>query len=80
MSRIAFLITEILRDGAVLGRIVTMETSGEDFHELLNQLGKVRKPEELEAPLHRVLYDLINSATGLGYSLTLDSGQRSALQ
>lgn len=67
-----FLLSELIQGGAVLGRIVTIETSGEDFQEVLRRLGTTRNAEELESPLHRVLYRLVDAATGI--AVLLDPG------
>lgn len=61
----AFLVTEIVRQSAVLGHLVTIETSGEDYLEVLQNLGKVRHIDELASPLHRVLFRLVDAATGI---------------
>ncbi|MDW8373527.1 MAG: hypothetical protein RMM29_07775 [Planctomycetota bacterium] len=60
-----FLVTEIVRHSAVLGHLVTIETSGEDYLEVLLKLGKVRHIDELSSPLHRVLFRLVDAATGI---------------
>ena len=60
-----FLMSDLIRDGATFGRLVTIETSGEDYQEVLRKLGTVRSVNELSSPLHRVLYRLIDAATGI---------------
>jgi hypothetical protein len=60
-----FLMSDLIRDGATLGRLVTIETSGEDYLEVLRKLGTVRSVNELSSPLHRVLYRLLDAATGI---------------
>ncbi len=60
-----FLATEILREGVTVGNIITMETSGEDFQELLGKIASLRSEKQLESALHRVLYKLLNRATGV---------------
>jgi hypothetical protein len=60
-----FLVTEIVRNDATIGRVVTIETSGEDFQEVLRLLGSVRNVADLTSPLHRVLFRLVDSAAGI---------------
>lgn len=60
-----FLVTEIVHNGATLGRLVTIETSGEDYQEVLRQLGSIRNANELQSSLHRVLWQLLDAATGI---------------
>lgn len=60
-----FLVTELVRNNAPFGRIVTIETSGEDYAAVLARMGSVRDPAELPSPLHRVLHRLLDAATGI---------------
>ncbi|RME04163.1 MAG: hypothetical protein D6805_04050 [Planctomycetota bacterium] len=59
-----FLLTELTRYGKVISRIITIETSGEDFQEVIESI--TQKPPEREGanPLHYVLYELLNLAEG----------------
>lgn len=60
-----FLVAEILHKGETFGRIITMETSGEDYLEILQKLSSLQEHQEPESPLHRILLRLINAATGM---------------
>jgi hypothetical protein len=60
-----FLVTELVRNNAPFGRIVTIETSGEDYAAVLARMGSVRDPADLPSPLHRVLHRLLDAATGI---------------
>jgi hypothetical protein len=60
-----FLVSEIVRRDASIGRIVTIETSGEDFQEILAGIGRIRDHRTLASPLQRVLFELLDLARGV---------------
>ncbi|MFH1377394.1 MAG: hypothetical protein ABIH86_01410 [Planctomycetota bacterium] len=58
-----FLVTEITRAGRTIAKIVTLETSGEDYHSLITEL-KDFDPDEAATPMQRVLFDMIDISEG----------------
>ncbi|MCX7803585.1 MAG: hypothetical protein N3A38_00205 [Planctomycetota bacterium] len=59
-----FLIAEVTRHLHTIAKIVTLETSGEDYEDVLRGIRAFNPAEDTRNPLHRVLYELLDIAEG----------------
>jgi hypothetical protein len=59
-----FLVTELTRNQKTIARIVTFETSGEDFEATLSGMTKYDPKKSTDNPVHRILYELMDMADG----------------
>jgi hypothetical protein len=57
-----FLVAELRRHMHTIAKIVTLETSGEDFEDVLRGIRHFDPGQETHNPLHRVLYELLDIA------------------
>jgi hypothetical protein len=59
-----FLVTELTRFQKPIARIVTFETSGEDFEAALRGITEYDPTRSTDNPVHRILYELMDVADG----------------
>jgi energy-coupling factor transporter ATP-binding protein EcfA2 len=59
-----FLISDVTKDQRIIARLVTFETSGEDFEDAIHAITKLRGPEEAANSLQRIILELMNYAEG----------------
>lgn len=60
-----FLVTEISRHHKSLGHIITLETSGEEYEEVLRRFTGYMSGASPQSPVHRVLIDMLTHAEGI---------------
>ena len=60
-----FLVTEILRDQKSLGHVLTLETAGEEYQEVVRKFTNYMSGAPPRNPVHRVLLDMFNLAEGI---------------
>ena len=59
-----FLLTDVLKNHRTIARLVTFETSGEDFEDAIKMINRIRHPHEVENPVQRIILELMNYAEG----------------
>jgi energy-coupling factor transporter ATP-binding protein EcfA2 len=59
-----FLVTELTRHNRTIGKIATIETSGEDFEEIIKGITEYKQAEKSENPLQKVLIEMMDYAEG----------------
>jgi hypothetical protein len=59
-----FLVTELTRQQKTVARIVTFETSGEDFQAALKGITEYDPSKVTDNPLHQMIYELMDLAEG----------------
>jgi hypothetical protein len=59
-----FLVTELTQFQKTIARIVTFETSGEDFEAALKGITQYDPKQRADNPVHRILYELMDMASG----------------
>ena len=60
----SFLVTELTRNQKPVAKIVTFETSGEDFETALKGITEYDPSKGTDNPLHRMIYELMDLAEG----------------
>jgi len=59
-----FLVTELRRYNRTLAKIVTIETSGEDYEEIIKGILQYKQAEKSGSPLQKVLIEMMDHAQG----------------
>jgi energy-coupling factor transporter ATP-binding protein EcfA2 len=59
-----FLVTELRRYNRTIAKIVTIETSGEDYEEIIKGITQYKQAEKSATPLQKVLIEMMNHAHG----------------
>lgn len=59
-----FLVTELRKYNRTIAKIVTIETSGEDYEEIIKGITQYRQAEKSGSPLQRVLIEMMDHAQG----------------
>jgi hypothetical protein len=60
-----FLLTEIVREGKSLGHVITLETAGEEYEEVIRNITSYISGSRPKNPVHRVLLDMLLLAEGV---------------
>ena len=60
-----FLLTEIVREGNPLGHVITLETAGEEYEDVIRNITSYLSGERPKNPVHRVLLDMLLLAEGI---------------
>ncbi len=60
-----FLLTEIIREGGSLGHVITLETAGEEYEEVIRNITAYLSGTKPKNPVHQVLLDMLLLAEGI---------------
>ncbi|TET37924.1 MAG: hypothetical protein E3J72_04335 [Planctomycetota bacterium] len=69
-----FLVSDIVRDFRTIARIITFETAGEEYEEIIRAIHTPMRGDSQEAPLHTVIRELMDCAEG--FIILIDPASR----
>lgn len=64
VDEVYFLVAELTRHGKTIAKIVTIETSGESYEEIIRGIVRYKQAEKIENDLQKVLLEMMNRAQG----------------